>query len=133
MKQRRGGLSSVRMDNANQIVRKEGRPNVSVDGRMTLRQEVSVIKDDIHEIINEAALAEKVELLRTTVNDLSEEVQAWRNGNNRSYVDSIMALQSQIAAIQEEWDTLFSTLRILWEKLEVLLERTPGIIESSRL
>ena len=119
------------MEDLNQVETNVKLPDYDVDSSSGLRQEVEEIKDAVHGIVDDAGLAERVESLRITVEDIFGEVESWRSGRNRSYVDAVDTLRAQVAEIEEEWESVSSTLKTQRERLETLLESFPGIIETS--
>ncbi len=119
------------MENISRVETNGELPDYDVDSGTDLRQEVEEIKDVVHGIVDEAGLAERVESLRITVDDIFDEIQSWRNGRNRSYVESVDTLRAQVTGIEEEWESVSSTLKTQRERLETLLESFPGIIETS--
>ena len=103
------------------------------DSDADVRLEVEEIKDAVQEIVDESVLAEKVESLRITVEDVSGEIQSWRSGANHAYVEAIETLKVQVAETQQEWCSVSETLNNQRERLENLLESFPGIIETSTI
>ncbi len=103
------------------------------DSDTDVRLEVEEIKDAVQEIVDDSVLAAKVESLRVTVEDVSDEIQSWRSGANRAYVEAIETLKVQVAETQQEWGSVSTTLNNQRERLETLLESFPGIIETSTL
>lgn len=108
-------------------------PEYAGSGETGLRQEVEEIKDAVHEIVHDAVLSEKVDALRITVDDVSDEIQSWRNGKNSAYVEAIEVLKVQVAETQSEWNSVSEALKGQRERLETLLDSFPGIIETSTL
>lgn len=97
----------------------------------TVHQEVKIATNNIREATDESTLGEKVETLRQSLNDISEEVDRWRG--REFYVEVIDNIKQQVDDIQEEWDTLKKTMNTERERLESLLQAFPGVIETSTL
>lgn len=96
-----------------------------------VQQEVEEVTSGIKEATDESTLSEKVEALRESLNDISQEVNSWRGKDY--YLESIENLKHQVDGIHEEWNTLSETMRLQRERLESLLEAFPGVIETSTL
>jgi hypothetical protein len=97
----------------------------------TVQQEVEEVASGMREVTNESALSEKVETLRRSLNDLSQEVYSWRGQDY--YLEAIEGIQQQVDGIQQEWNTVSEAMRIQRERLESLLQAFPGVIEISTL
>jgi len=97
----------------------------------TVQQEVEEVASGMREATNESALSEKVETLRRSINDLSQEVYSWRGQDY--YLEAIEGIQQQVDGIQQEWNTVSEAMRTQRERLESLLQAFPGVIETSTL
>ncbi len=100
---------------------------------LDIQQEVQEIKEAVAEVVSETLLPDKVETLRSNIESLSEEVQSWRTWRKNTYVEALEALNSQVSEIQDEWATVSGSMKTQYEKLEVVLQSFPGILEASTL
>jgi DNA repair exonuclease SbcCD ATPase subunit len=96
-------------------------------------QEVQEIKEAVNGMVSETALSDKVEELRTNLENISEEVQSWRTWQKDIYAGVLETLKSQVDEIESEWDNVSTTMKAQREKLETLLQSFPGVIETSTL
>ena len=96
-------------------------------------QEVQDIREAVNEVVSETSLSDKVEELRTNLENMSEEVQSWRTWQKNTYVEVLETLKSQVDEIESEWDSVSTTMKTQREKLETLLQSFPGVIETSTL
>lgn len=97
----------------------------------TVQQEVEGVTSSIREATDESTLSEKVDTLRQSLEDISQEVHGWRGKDY--YLEAIEGLKHQVDSIQEEWDTVSETMAVQRERLESLLQAFPGVIETSTL
>lgn len=95
------------------------------------RQEVEEITEAVGEVVSETSLADKVEELRTYIDNISEDVQSWRSSRAQTYAEALETLKSQVEEIQTEWNAVSSGMKTHRERLEALLESFPGAIETS--
>ena len=93
--------------------------------------EVEEVTSGLREATDESTLSEKVEVLRESLNEISQEVSSWRGQNY--YLESIENLKHQVDGIHEEWNALSEAMRLQRERLESLLQAFPGVIETSTL
>jgi seryl-tRNA synthetase len=98
-----------------------------------IRQEVEKITEAYSEIVEETSLADKVEELRTNIDNISEDVESWRTSRAEIYMEALETLKSQVDEIHNEWNTVSSSMKSQHERLESVLESFPGIIETSTL
>jgi len=99
----------------------------------TIQQEVQEVKDAVEGVVSEATLLEKVEALRTTIENLSEDVQSWRTARRDTYVEALETLKSQVDEIQSEWNNVSASMKAQRDRLESMLQSFPGVIETSAL
>lgn len=97
----------------------------------TVHQEVREATTGMREATDESTLSEKVEVLRRSLNEISEEVYSWRGKD--FYLDAIEGVKQQVDDIQEEWDAIRKTMNTERERLESLLQAFPGVIETATL
>lgn len=105
----------------------------SAQSGSNFKQEVSEIKDAVSEVVSETSLADKVDELRTFIENISEDVQSWPKSRVETYIESLETLKSQVDDIQSEWNTVSTGVKTQQDRLESLLESFPGIIETSTL
>jgi len=98
-----------------------------------IRQEVKEIKEAVNEAVTETSLADKVEELRTLIDNISEDVQSWRAFRRDTYVEALETLKSQLDEIQSEWNAVSDSMKTQRERLESLLQSFPGIIDTATL
>ncbi len=96
-------------------------------------KEVQEISKAVSEVVAETSLAEKVDDLRLILENISEDVEAWRSSRKDSYLEALETLKSQVEEIQGEWSNVSTSMKSQRERLESLLESFPGIIETSTL
>lgn len=96
-----------------------------------VQQKVEEVTTSIWEATDESTLSEKVDTLRHSLDDLSQEVHSWRGKSY--YLEAIDDLKQQVDGIQQEWNAVGETLRIQRERMESLLQAFPGVIETSIL
>jgi len=96
-------------------------------------KEVQELRKAVNEVVTETSLAEKVEDLRLILENISEDVEAWRSSRKDSYLEALETLKSQVEEIQSEWNNVSTSMKSQRERLESLLESFPGIIETSTL
>lgn len=110
-------------------------PGSPEQGEVTsvIQQEVQEIKEAVSSVVSETSLAERVEALRTSLENVSEEVEGWRTWRKSTYLEVLEALKSQVEDIHGEWDNVSARMKTQSEKLESLLQSFPGVIETSTL
>jgi uncharacterized coiled-coil DUF342 family protein len=96
-----------------------------------IQQAVAEVASGMRDATADSTLNIRVEALRQTLNDLSQEVYSWRGQN--SYLEAIENLKQQVDEIQKEWNGVSEIMRLQRERLESLLQAFPGIIETSAL
>ena len=107
--------------------------NGSSESGTDIRHEVEEITEAYGEIVGETSLADKVEELRTYINNISEDVESWRTSRVETYIEALEILKSQVDEVQTEWNSVSSSMKAQRERLESILESFPGIIETSTL
>ncbi len=100
---------------------------------MPVTEQVDEIKDTVNVTFSETNLPEKVSDLRIMLENLSEEVDSWRNWQKVDYLGVIETLKSQVEEIQSEWGNVSNSIMLQHEKLESLLQSVPGVIETATL
>lgn len=100
---------------------------------LTIRQEVLEIKDAVEEVVSETSLSDKVDELRTNLENVSGEVDNWRGWYKNTYLEVLETLKSQVDDIQKEWDNVAGSMTTQRERLESLLVSFPGAIETSTI
>lgn len=103
------------------------------EAESAIRQEVQEIKEAVNEVVSETSLADKVDELRIYIENISEDVQSWRTSRAETYIEALETLKSQVDEIQGEWNAVSSAMKAQRERLESLLESSPGVIETSTL
>ena len=98
-----------------------------------IQQEVQEITEAVSGVVRESSLSDKVEELRTYIDNISEDVRNWRSSRADTYVEALETLKSQVDEIQNEWDTVSAGMKAQRERLESVLQSFPGIIETSTL
>lgn len=122
------------MDNSKtKIDEKELGPIKPTEITPVIQQEMHEIKEAVSDVVSETSLPSKVEELRIIVENISEDVQNWKALRKDTYIESLETVKSQLEEIQNEWGTVSTRMRAQIEKLESLLESSPGIIEASTL
>jgi predicted transcriptional regulator len=96
-------------------------------------QEVEEIKEAVTGFVTETSLSDKVEELRTNLDNLSEEVESWRSWPKDTYLEVLETLKAQVEEIQNEWNNVAGSMKTQREKLESLLQSFPGVIETSAI
>jgi len=99
----------------------------------TIQHEVQELKEAVEGVVSEAALLDKVEALRTSIENLSEDVQSWRTARRDTYVEALETLKSQVDEIQSEWNNVSASMKAQRDRLESMLQSFPGVIETSAL
>lgn len=92
-------------------------------------QDIKQTVDEVHE----THLDEKVEALRSNIDDISEDVQTWQLPEKDTYLEALESLRGHVGEIESEWGTVSATMKTQRERLESLLESFPGIIETSSI
>jgi hypothetical protein len=95
--------------------------------------EVEEIKEAVTGFVTETSLSDKVEQLRTNLDNLSEEVESWRSWPKDTYLEVLETLKAQVEEIQSEWNNVAGSMKTQREKLESLLQSFPGVIETSAI
>jgi len=93
---------------------------------------VQDIKQTVDEV-QETHLDEKVEALRSNIDNISEDVQTWRLPERDTYLEALESLRGHVGEIESEWGTVSATMKTQRERLESLLESFPGVIETSSI
>jgi len=127
-----GGRCAVQ-DVTNEVSEKEVSSAEPLKAESSIRQEVEEMKEAVEGVVTQAALLEKVEALRTTIENLSEDVQSWRTARRDTYVEALETLKSQVDEIQSEWDNVSASMKAQRDRLESMLQSFPGVIETSAL
>jgi len=96
-------------------------------------QEVEEIKEAVTGFVTETALSDKVEQLRTNLDNLSEEVESWRSWPKDTYLEVLETLKAQVEEIQNEWNNVAGSMQTQRDRLESLLQSFPGVIETSAI
>jgi DNA repair exonuclease SbcCD ATPase subunit len=96
-------------------------------------QEVAEIKEAVTGFVTETSLSDKVEQLRTNLDNLSEEVESWRSWPKDTYLEVLETLKAQVEEIQNEWNNVAGSMQTQRERLESLLQSFPGVIETSAI
>ncbi|MFC1933053.1 hypothetical protein ACFLXU_05455 [Chloroflexota bacterium] len=96
-------------------------------------QEVQDITEAVDDVVSETSLSDKVEELRTNLENISEEVMSWRTWQKDIYAGVLETLKSQVDDIESEWGSVSTAMKAQREKLEDLLQSFPGVIETSAL
>jgi chromosome segregation ATPase len=91
------------------------------------------VKEAVDATVSETSLPDKVTELYSILENLSGEVDSWKNWHATDYLAVIETLKSQVEEIQKEWNTVSSGVSLQQEKLESLLQSFPGIIETATL
>lgn len=92
-------------------------------------QDIKQTVDEVHE----THLDEKVEALRSNIDNISEDVQTWRLPERDTYLEALESLRGHVGEIESEWGTVSATMKTQRERLESLLESFPGVIETSSI
>ncbi len=100
---------------------------------LDIQQEVKEIKEAVADVVSETSLPDKVDALRSNIENLSEEVQSWRTWQKNTHLEALETLNSQVSEIQDEWATVSGSMKSQYERLEVAMQSFPGIIEASTL
>ena len=103
----------------------------ATEASTAFRQEVEQITEAVTEVVSETSLADKVDDLRTYIDNISEDVEGWRTSRAETYVEALETLKSQVEEIQTEWNVVSSSMKSQRERLESLLDSFPGAIETS--
>jgi polyhydroxyalkanoate synthesis regulator phasin len=96
-----------------------------------IQQAVAEVASGMRDATADSTLNIRVEALRQTLDDLSQEVYSWRGQN--SSLEVIENLKQQVDEIQKEWNGVSEIMRLQRERLESLLQAFPGVIETSAL
>ena len=96
-------------------------------------KEIEEAKEVVDATVLETNLPEKVNDLRTMLDNLSEELNSWRTWHQTDYLAVIETLKSQVEEIQNEWNNVSGSITSQKEKLESLLQSFPGVIETATL
>ncbi len=99
---------------------------------LTVHEEVQSIKEAVGEAC-ESCLDEKVDALRTNIENISQDVQSWKVPQKDTYVESLENMKKQVNDVQEEWANVSNMMKAQRERLESLLESFPGVIETSSI
>jgi chromosome segregation ATPase len=91
------------------------------------------VKEAVDATVSETSLPDKVTELYSILENLSEEVDSWKNWHSTDYLAVIETLKSQVEEIQKEWNIVSSGVSLQQEKLESLLQSFPGVIETATL
>jgi chromosome segregation ATPase len=91
------------------------------------------VKEAVDATVSETSLPDKVNELYSILENLSEEVDSWKNWHATDYLAVIETLKSQVEEIQKEWNIVSSGVSLQQEKLESLLQSFPGVIETATL
>jgi chromosome segregation ATPase len=91
------------------------------------------VKEAVDATVSETSLPDKVTELYSILENLSGEVDSWKNWHATDYLAVIETLKSQVEEIQKEWNIVSSGVSLQQEKLESLLQSFPGIIETATL
>jgi chromosome segregation ATPase len=91
------------------------------------------VKEAVDATVSETSLPDKVTELYSILENLSGEVDSWKNWHTTDYLAVIETLKSQVEEIQKEWNVVSSGVSLQQEKLESLLESFPGVIETATL
>ncbi|UCB43594.1 MAG: hypothetical protein JSV77_02800 [Dehalococcoidales bacterium] len=91
------------------------------------------IKEEIDFDLAETTLSGKMADLHIMLDNLSEEVDGWRNWQKTDYLEVIETLKSQVLEIQGEWHSVALTMQNQREKLESMFQSFPGVIETATL
>jgi predicted nuclease with TOPRIM domain len=96
-------------------------------------KQVAEIKDAVDKTVAKTRLPDKMEDLRTILENLSDEVDSWRAWHKNDYLAAIETLKSQVEEIQSEWESVSGSIMTQRERLESLLQSVPGVIETATL
>ena len=96
-------------------------------------QKVEEIKEAVAETFSETRLPDTITDLRDMLENLSAEVDSWRAWHKNDYLEAIETLKSQVEKIQNEWNTVSSSIEAQRENLESHLQSFPSIIETATL
>ena len=91
------------------------------------------VKEAVDATVSETSLPDKVTELYSILENLSGEVDSWKNWHATDYLAVIETLKSQVEEIQKEWNIVSSGVSLQQEKLESLLESFPGAIETATI
>jgi phage-related protein len=91
------------------------------------------VKEAVDATVSETSLPDKVTELYSVLENLSGEVDSWKNWHQTDYQAVIEAIKSQVEEIQKEWNNVSSSVSLQQEKLESLLESFPGAIETATI
>jgi len=91
------------------------------------------VKEAVDATVSETSLPDKVTELYTILENLSGEVDSWKNWHQTDYQAVIETLKSQVEEIQKEWNIVSSGVSLQQEKLESLLQSFPGAIETATI
>jgi len=97
-----------------------------------VQQEVEGIKQAVDEVC-ETCLDEKVDALRTNIDNITEDVEGWKIPEKDTYLEAFETLKGQVSEIESEWGNVSATMKTQRERLESLLESFPGVIETSSI
>jgi Mg2+ and Co2+ transporter CorA len=96
-------------------------------------KEVEEVREAVEATVSETSLPDKVTELYSILENLSGEVDSWKNWHATDYLAVIEAIKSQVGEIQKEWNNVSSSVSLQQEKLESLLESFPGAIETATI
>jgi chromosome segregation ATPase len=91
------------------------------------------VKEAVDATVSETSLPDKVNELYSILENLSGEVDSWKNWHQTDYQAVIESLKSQVEEIQKEWNNVSSGVSLQQEKLESLLQSFPGVIETATI
>ena len=114
------------------IQEQENNQPVLDDTSETIKQ-VEEITEAVDTTVSETSLPDKMSDLSIMLDNLSEEVDSWREWHKNDYLAVIETLKSQVEEMQHEWNNVSSSMKTQREKLESLLESFPGVIETATL
>ena len=83
----------------------------ATEASTAFRQEVEQITEAVTEVVSETSLADKVDDLRTYIDNISEDVEGWRTSRAETYVEALETLKSQVEEIQTEWNVVSSSMK----------------------
>ena len=121
-------------ENKNELTTQEqGNTELTLaDAAETIKQ-VEKITEAVDAAVLETDLPEKMSDLRVMLDNLSEEVDSWREWHKTDYLEVIETLKSQVEEVQNEWNNVSASMKTQRERMESLLESFPGVIETATL
>ncbi len=97
----------------------------------TLRQGVKELSEALLDAMTSSSLQERVDALGVAVSEIERDIKEWQGWRKGPDLESFEGLKSQVEAIQKEWEDLTGTFQTQRERLDLLLNSMPGVVEVS--